>query len=255
MIASERRREILSALNRDGIITLRDIAQRLNVAEITVRRDFEKLEAEGKLKRVQGGASLDERESAELTMTQKLPIHMPEKEAIAEYADSLIMDGDCIFIDAGTTGLPLAAKLIKRNVRIITYNTLLLERMKKSSAKLFVIGGEYLPYYNMTVGPFAQESLKQFHFDIAFFGCSGIDVSSKSVFTTEIESLQMKKIALQNADKKILLADNYKLQSKGFLRICDAEVFDQVIINRRISDRYNDSENSNVEYPDNFLFV
>ena len=61
MIASERRRYILNALNLRGVISLKDTARELGVAEITVRRDFEKLESEGKLKRVQGGAtSLEE---------------------------------------------------------------------------------------------------------------------------------------------------------------------------------------------------
>ena len=60
MIALERKRYILNALKEKGIINLREIAKELNMAEITIRRDFEKLEAEGKLKRVQGGATIGE---------------------------------------------------------------------------------------------------------------------------------------------------------------------------------------------------
>ena len=81
-----------------------DTARELGVAEITVRRDFEKMESEGKLKRVQGGApSLEELDGAELTMTSKLPMHMHGKEAVAQYAADLVRDGECVFIDGGTT--------------------------------------------------------------------------------------------------------------------------------------------------------
>ena len=45
MIALERKRYILNALKEKGIINLREIAKELNMAEITIRRDFEKLEA------------------------------------------------------------------------------------------------------------------------------------------------------------------------------------------------------------------
>ena len=76
MIALERKRYILNALKEKGIINLREIAKELNMAEITIRRDFEKLEAEGKLKRVQGGATIGEDSqndvSAELTMNRKI---------------------------------------------------------------------------------------------------------------------------------------------------------------------------------------
>lgn len=48
---------IISQLNKKGIINLKDVAKELGISEATVRRDFEKLENEGKLKRVTGGAS------------------------------------------------------------------------------------------------------------------------------------------------------------------------------------------------------
>ena len=101
MIASERRRYILNALNLRGVISLKDTARELGVAEITVRRDFEKLESEGKLKRVQGGAtSLEELDGAELTMTSKLPMHMHGKEAVAQYAADLVRDRNVCLLTA-----------------------------------------------------------------------------------------------------------------------------------------------------------
>ena len=75
MIASERKLYIMNRLNEKGIINLKEIARELAISEITVRRDFEKLEKEGKLKRVQGGAALEEvLEDAELTMKERISI-------------------------------------------------------------------------------------------------------------------------------------------------------------------------------------
>lgn len=232
MIASERRRFILESLNSKGVISLKDTARDLGVAEITVRRDFEKLEAEGKLKRVQGGATaLDDLQGAELTMSQKLPIHMHEKEIVAAYAAELVQDGDCVFIDGGTTMLPFAAALMRKNVRIITYNTMILKKATKPNARIFLIGGEYLPHYNMNVGPIAQDMLKQFYFDSAFFGCAGVDLGQQMAYTTETESLVMKRIAMENAKRNYLLVDSTKFSTKGFLKLCETSQFDSIICN------------------------
>ena len=48
MIASERKNFILQALEKKGIVSIKELAQEMNIAEITVRRDFEKLESEVK---------------------------------------------------------------------------------------------------------------------------------------------------------------------------------------------------------------
>ena len=230
MIASERRRHVLDALSHRGVISLKDMARELGVAEITVRRDLESLEKDGKLKRVQGGAtSPEELDGAELTMAKKLPANMAEKQRLALYAASLVRDGDCVFIDGGTTVLPLAVLLCGMAVTIVTYNTMLLPRVVKPAAKVILIGGEYLPHYSMNVGAMAQEMLRQFYFDRAFFSCAGIDSAQELIYTTEHESMEMKRIAMGNATNRYLLIDHSKFQKRGFLRMCDASSFTAII--------------------------
>ncbi|HML46200.1 MAG TPA: DeoR/GlpR family DNA-binding transcription regulator [Clostridia bacterium] len=230
MIASERRRYILETLGSKGVIILKDTTRELGVSEITVRRDFEKLEADGKLKRVQGGATaLEDPDGAELTMIGKLPQDMDKKEAVAAFAASMVEEGESVFIDGGTTMVPLAALLMKKRIRIITYNTLLLPKAAHPSAQIIIIGGEYLPYYNMNLGPLAQDMLKQFYFDRAFIGCSGIDLAQRKVYLTEPGSLSMKRIAMENAKKNYLLVDASKFSKRGFLQLCDLDRFDAVL--------------------------
>ena len=93
MLASERTRYIISQLHSKGIINLKDIAKELNISEATVRRDFEKLENEGKLTRVTGGAKLNEHgeeapviNSAELTMRAKKNLNYDAKLRVARRA-------------------------------------------------------------------------------------------------------------------------------------------------------------------------
>jgi DeoR/GlpR family transcriptional regulator of sugar metabolism len=233
MIASERRIYIIKRLYQKGIINIKDIARELNISEITVRRDFEKLELEGKLKRVQGGAALEEAlENAELTVQNRLSLHVERKRLVSEAASNLVQDGDHVFVDAGTTMAPLLDILLLKPVKIVTYNSLIIRNMPNPVAEMFIIGGRYLPHYSMFVGASAQDMLKQFHFNIAFLGCSGVDVGEGVAYTTEMESLLMKKIALERTDKKYLLLDDSKLEKHGFLKFTDLSIFTGAICNR-----------------------
>ncbi len=253
MIASERKRYIIEQLTEKGIINIKDIAKELEISEITARRDFEKLEIEGKLKRVPGGATLEEDQSevndgAELTMKEKRMLYKKEKELVAKYAAELVKDEDSVFIDAGTSMLPLMRILEQRKIKIVTYSQLLIQSIRSPAADIFIIGGQYRPYYCMNVGPVAQDVLKQFYFDKAFIGCSGVDLKQQMVFTTEMESLLMKRIALENTAESYLLIDYSKLGRRSFLKMTEVTEFTKIICNKPDSD-------IGEEYPENIVLV
>lgn len=253
MIATERKRYIMQQLNERGIINLKEIAKELGISEITARRDFEKLEQEGKLKRVLGGATLGEEQDttadgAELTMKEKKMLHKSEKERIARYAAQFVQDEDSVFLDAGTSMVPLMRILEKRKIKIVTYNELLINGMNNPVAEVFIVGGQHRSYYSMNVGPVAHDVLKQFYFNKAFFGCSGVDMSQGMAYTTEMESLLMKRIALENAGESYLLVDHSKLGRRNYLKLAEISSFTGVI-----SDKV-EGQGEEI-YPENVIFV
>lgn len=226
MIASERKLYILNKLRQKGVVNLKEIAAEMGAAEITIRRDFEKLEQEGKLKRVQGGAAL---EDAELTAGEKTTLNAEEKRKAARYAAALVQDGDCIFVDCGTTLAAMGEFLADKNIKIVTNNDLLLRKIRSPRAEFIVTGGRYLAPYNMFAGPLTQDYLRQFHFSCAFIGCTGIDLEQEIAYDTEMESVLIKHIAIQNSERCQLLIDQSKLQKKGFLKVTELSWFESVI--------------------------
>ena len=233
MIAQQRKMYIMDTLSKKGIVNIKDVAQDLGVSEITVRRDFEKLENDGKLKRVQGGAALEETlGSAELTMRKKLNLNSHNKLLVAQYAEKMVADGDCVFIDGGTTMLPLLELLVKRPIKLVTYNAMVVRKMTNPAAEIFVVGGKYLPYYSMFVGVDAQDVLSRYNFDSAFLGCIGVNLGSGACYTSEMESQQMKMIGIKNSRKRYLMVDDSKINQLGFLQFASLEVFDKVICNQ-----------------------
>ena len=59
MLAIERRNAILAKLQEERKVVVSDLSELYNVTEETIRRDLEKLEAEGLAKKTYGGAVIN----------------------------------------------------------------------------------------------------------------------------------------------------------------------------------------------------
>ena len=86
MLAIDRHRWLLDELNERGSLRTSEIAERAGVAEETIRRDFEKLEAEGILRRTHGGAVRLEADRREFPAGERALQHATEKQSIARCA-------------------------------------------------------------------------------------------------------------------------------------------------------------------------
>lgn len=252
MIASARRLYIIKRLNELGIIDYKSIARELDVSEATVRRDFIKLENQGSLRRVQGGAVRSEEDfennfQAELSIQSKHSVNTETKQMIARAAAEVVQPGECVFLDTGTSIAPLAPILLNMPIRIVTCNTMVLCQMKPNSrAEVFVVGGRYLPADQMIVGAIAEDTLKKFGLHRAFIGCMGLDIHNNTVYTTDMEGTAIKQIAIQNATDAYLLADRTKMSKVGLFRLAGLEAFTAV---------YLDGSPPDDEIPSNITFV
>jgi len=252
VLASERTRYIISQLNTKGIINIKDVARELNISEATVRRDFEKLEKDGKLTRVTGGATLtgdsDEGDGhvAELTMKTKKLLNFDAKLRAARAACENILDGECVFIDGGTSAAVLAKFVEKRNIIIVTHSELLIRSMNNPTAKIFLLGGEYLPHFEMNVGELTAQMMSNFHFDRAIISCTAADLKDGYAYTNEMDTLAIKNFAIQKSDRAYLLLDSSKLNKKSYCRFDSLSAFEKVYCNdcAELSDP-----------PDNFVIV
>lgn len=236
MIASARNLYILRRLNEAGIMDYKSIAAELGVSEATVRRDFEKLEAQGKLRRVQGGAvrsdSSDAGFDVELSIRAKNNINAREKLIVARAAAEMVEPGECVFLDTGTSIMPLTQFLLAKPIRIVTCNNLVLQRVTPDSrAEVFVTGGRLSTADQMIVGAIAESTLKNFGFHRAFIGCMGLSLEDNIAYVTDMESLQIKQVAMKNAEKSYLLADSSKLHKVGLFRLAKLDAFERVYLN------------------------
>lgn len=253
MIASERSNYIISRLKERETISLRDISRELGISEATARRDFEKLEQQGMLVRVHSGATRVgnfERPAAEpsmVTPTMKPEVNVAAKHLVAQRAAAFVQEGDCIFLDGGTSLAPMITCLAGKRIRIVTHNILIAQNFGDALADLFLVGGYYRSYHATTVGHHAEKMISQFHFDHAFFGCSGVDLKQHMAYNNDIDTIPVKEAAMKYSARNYLLIDDSKLDTTAYCRFSSLSAFDHVICNRREGDA--------TEYPSNFLLV
>src|SRR5271165_6452301 len=116
--SQHRRQEILAAILEKGHATARDLAERMNVSEATVRRDLKSLAEEGQLELVYGGATL--RRPSDYSIRSKAMRNVEAKRVIGQLAAGLVGDDEQIFLDSGTTCFEMTPFLKRRrNLSVI----------------------------------------------------------------------------------------------------------------------------------------
>lgn len=145
MLKEERLNAIVSLVDQKGAIKVTEIMERLNVSDMTVRRDLTELEAAGRLKRVHGGASsLNTYRPHELSHDDKQIINSVEKKEIVQKALSLIHEEETIFLGPGTTIELLAEAMEFKHLRVVTNCLPVFETLskKKNALTIYLVGGE-----------------------------------------------------------------------------------------------------------------
>ncbi|MGE7837593.1 DeoR/GlpR family DNA-binding transcription regulator [Viridibacillus arvi] len=222
MITAERHHIILDLLSRNGVVDLQNLVQRTKSSDSTIRRDLALLEEQGLLKRIHGGATLPYSKIDEPNIQEKSSKNLHDKQLIAEAAASMIRDGDCIYLDAGTTISEMIPFLINKKIAVVTNGLMHVDALTSANITTYVIGGRIKANTKAIVGSVAQENLKQYRFDKCFLGMNGIDI--KFGFSTpDPEEAVLKKLAIELAEESFVLADKSKFKETFFAKVAEIE--------------------------------
>jgi len=237
MISTKRKEIILEQLYQLDSVSVEELVDLIHASAATIRRDLTNLENEGKVRRIHGGAQLSKEsrrinEESELSSNRKTDIHLAEKQRIAKRASGLVIDGDCIFIDSGTTPAIIYEFIRHKNVTILTNNYMVIEKVKHSdTAKVIFGAGEFNAALKLVGGFLFLDIIKQFSFDHAFIGTSGFNLKSHQCTCTTLEASSFKKYAMLNSEHSYLVADSSKRNEKGIVCFALLEEFDSILTN------------------------
>ena len=113
----------MDELYAQQIVTVQALAEKLQVAPMTIRRDLHVLEQQGLVKKSHGGAVLAESSVQEAAYHNRQQVHRKEKQKIAAAALAEIDDAMCLYLDAGTTNYELAFLMARKKWNTLTVVT------------------------------------------------------------------------------------------------------------------------------------
>lgn len=234
MIPLERQKNILNLVQKNEVMSIQDLCQIFDVSYMTIWRDINLLEKEGKVVSISGGIKTAERLSAEPSHNVKGTQNFDEKCAITEIACEKIPENACIYIDAGTTGLALAKKLIHRaDLTIITNDLITMNYLvEHSDSQLIHTGGRICKENFSSVGEVAARTLKGFLIDIAFVSASSWNL--RGISTPDEDKVPVKEAIAQVSNQLFLLCDSTKYGKVATYLALPITAFDAIFTDKNL---------------------
>ena len=240
MLERERQDRILKRLETTAFAPVSDLVLLTSVSEATIRRDLEKMQAEGLLRRIRGGAqSLTDIEEkpglGEAPLSVRNIQFRREKQRIAEFAASLCGDDDLVFIDGGSTTYFMAPFLKVKKLRVVTSSFALAGELSTSrTCTVLLPGGIVYADSGLILDPFDNTFYDNFEADTAFMGAGAVTV--KGIENRDMRVIRAERKMIAHARKRIILADSEKFKRTGSLLLCPLDDIAMIITDTGISE-------------------
>lgn len=234
MLTEERHKIILDTVKQKGLVKINELVDITATSESTIRRDLTYLESINALKRIHGGATVPKGRLIELSYKEKEIQNVDEKRKIAEFAASLIEEGDCIYLDAGTSTFEMIEYIDKKEIIVVTNGLKHINCLIEKDINAYILGGRVKSRTRAVIGIEALKSLEKFRFDKCFLGINGVHLEYG--FTTpDSEEAILKENAIKHSRQSYVLADESKFGEVSFVKVADLKSAD-VITNSEVED-------------------
>jgi len=225
-----RQQQILELLQAEGEVRIADLKERFSVTEMTLRRDLEKLEATGDIRRTFGGAILVSRDIA---LQDRIHLHAEAKMKIGKLAASLIKPGESVFIDAGSTTLQLVRHLpAGYAVTVVTNAINVAAELLNRQIQTIVTGGALIGKTAALTGPIAERSMAGLAFDRAFIGATGCH-PAHGFSNSNMLDAEIKRLAIRQARETNIVMDSSKFGVQALVSFASFGEARRLITDRR----------------------
>lgn len=249
LLAEQRRALILDEVRRRGGVRVNELTRRLNVSDMTVRRDLDALARQGLVEKVHGGAvPVAEPTSHEPGFEAKAVLELSAKESIAREAAKMAPRGSAIALAGGTTAYALAQQLVDiPDLTVVTNSVRVADvfhsaqrtmtasgpAARPGAATVVVTGGVRTPSDTL-VGPVADAAIRSLHFDVLFIGVHGISVTA-GLSTPNLAEAETNRHFVRSARRVVVLADHTKWGTVGLSSFASLDEVDALVTDAGLS--------------------
>lgn len=244
MAKNTRIKQIQSLLELHGSVDITVLSRKLNVSEMTIRRDINSLVNQGFAVRTHGGAILPkQRYISDIYLDSRFQVHVAEKNAIARTAVAEICPGDSIFIDDSSTATAIAG-FLPNNIQLRVTTTSMwaaLEFNKFPDIEVITIGGLVSKTTKSAVGAKALDFLQSMYFMKAFIGIPYISVNG-IITSKTFDEVAIKQMILQHTKQPILLMDSSKIHPEPLnIQLATIQDFSLIITDSNADTKFVDN--------------
>ncbi|MEK8126516.1 DeoR/GlpR family DNA-binding transcription regulator [Paenibacillus filicis] len=239
MLVAERYELIVQLVNERGSIRVSELSELCGVTEETIRRDLDRLESAGRLRRSHGGAvSVKETQAqAEIPYFEREILNAEEKRRIAQEAIRWIQPYDRVLLDASTTAWYMASYLPDIPLTVLTNSVKVVSELSgKEKIEVISTGGRLAKRSLSFVGPLAERSMDAYHVDKLFLSCKGIHLERGISESNEQQAL-VKQRMIGIAEQVFLLADASKFGVRAFTHVAELDVASAIITDRGVGEQ------------------
>lgn len=229
MQPEERQAKIEAYLQKAEFASLEELAQHVGVSVSTVRRDLAALESGKAIRRTHGGArTLQPPKSDEFVFNARDTRQFDEKEAIGAACAALLLPGQNVILDSGTTCFHVAKRLDEKVAQIIT-NSLPVANLFSASNKheVHLSGGVIYPRLGTLVGPDAVETFSRMHADVAILSAGGI--TEEGIYNSHALLVDIQRAMIRGAARVIFCLDHTKFARRSTFFLTDFSNVDVVV--------------------------
>ena len=238
-----RRQQILERIQRDGGVSVAELARDLTVSSITVHRDLEHLSREGLVERVHGGARALAAAAPASAIPptgweQRAAVSRGAKATIATHAAREISSGSTIFLDSSSSCLALARQLVSEpatDLTLVTNSPAIAYELVDERILVIVTPGELDQHMRLLAGRWTTDFLAGLNFELAFTSCAGLTLDA-GLTTSRRALADVINVARANAARTIGLIDSNKFGRASLLTIARAQDLDAIVTDENLDD-------------------
>lgn len=253
MFTLERREQIYDYILQNKNVTVLELSKKLDVSEVTIRKDLAFLESQQLIDRTFGGAIIKSKIIKEKSYLEKEKSMINEKYLIGKKASEFVKPNSTIILDAGTTLMEMA-KCIKHieNLKVITNDLKIGVFLSDfTNIEVTLLGGKVSMKSKQCTGVETCEIVEKYYVDASFLGCDAFDISN-GFMTTNIEKMYLKRSFINISEKTFLLTSSDKYQKKSMVKVQDFSKLTGIIVDKQSEKLIEDFNKFNI---DNCVFV
>lgn len=245
MLGKERRESMKEYIQNCGKVTVVELSKKWNVTEETVRRDLDKMEIQGFITRIHGGAIWNTvSKIGGVPFYSRRAQNLIAKQKIAKVANELVNEKTTILADSSSTVVETLKTIMdNQDVIVVTNSAEIFNEFQDAKCTIFSTGGKFNKKSLSFQDRSAMENIRKYYVELALISCKGLEID-KGVLDSYESEAEVKKVMLSQAKEVALLVDHTKFDQSAFLKLTSLDNINYIITDIKPNDKW-------VEYCDN----